>query len=81
MSMGVRVKVEIKAGNKAVVVPALVNSGYEAEGPELSIPVAVARELDLWPPRRFIMAETDTAGGPAHVYVLAERGQGKAHPE
>jgi len=39
----------------------------------LSIPVAVARELDLWPPRRFTMAEADTAGGPAHLYVLAER--------
>ena len=47
MSMGVRV--EIKVGNKAVVVPALVSSGYEAEGPELSIPVAGHRELDLRP--------------------------------
>ena len=41
--MGVRVRVEVKVGNKAVVVPALVNSGYEAEGPELSIPIPVAR--------------------------------------
>ena len=38
--MGVSEK--IKVGNKAVVVPALVSSGYEAEGPELSIPVSEA---------------------------------------
>ena len=48
--MGVRVRVEVKVGNKAVVVPALVNSGYEAEGPEISIPISVAPPAFMcWP--------------------------------
>ena len=71
--MGVRVKVRIEVGSKSVIVPALVNSGYEAEGPEVSVPIQVARELGLWPLERFRIAEVETAGGPAHVYVPTER--------
>lgn len=43
--MVVRVMVEIKHGNEIVESPALVNSGYEAEEPELHIPLALARVL------------------------------------
>jgi len=43
--MGVRVLVEIKRENKVVSSAALVNSGYEADEPELHIPLALARAL------------------------------------
>ncbi len=36
--MGVRVLVKIKRDNKVVSSAALVNSGYEADEPELHIP-------------------------------------------
>ena len=67
--MGVRVRLEIRANDRSVLVPALVNSGYEASEPELSIPIQVAKELSLWPPQEFQLEEVETAGGPAHVYV------------
>ena len=43
--MVVRVVVEIKRGDKVIESSALVNSGYEAEEPELHIPIALARTL------------------------------------
>jgi len=43
--MGVRVLVKIKRDNKVVSSAALVNSGYEADEPELHIPLALARTL------------------------------------
>lgn len=43
--MGVRVLVEIKRNNRVVNSAALVNSGYEADEPELHVPLALARVL------------------------------------
>ena len=43
--MVVRVVVEIKRGDKVIESSALVNSSYEAEEPELHIPIALARTL------------------------------------
>ena len=49
--MGVRVRLAVRIGSRSVVIPALVNSGYEADSPELSIPVSVAEELGGRPHR------------------------------
>jgi hypothetical protein len=41
----VRVPVELKSGEMTLRTAALANSGYEAEEPEVHIPIALARKL------------------------------------
>ena len=41
--MGVRVRVKIRCGGNNVITSALVNSGYEADEPEIHIPLALAK--------------------------------------
>ncbi|MBS7651993.1 MAG: hypothetical protein QW638_03875 [Candidatus Bathyarchaeia archaeon] len=71
--MAVRVKLRIRAkgsGGEAVS-PALVNSGFETEKPQLLIPVGLARVLGLWPPPiTSLIAELGTAGGPVRNYLV-----------
>lgn len=43
--MGVRVAVELKRGGKAATTPAVANTGYETEEPEIHLPLALARDL------------------------------------
>jgi len=45
----VRVRVRLRAGDREVVAAALANSGYEAEEPEVVVPVRVAERLSLYP--------------------------------
>ncbi|OYT38000.1 MAG: hypothetical protein B6U89_06475 [Desulfurococcales archaeon ex4484_58] len=67
----VRVKLEIKIKNLVKNIIAIVNSGYEADTPQLMIPATLARELNLWPPppdsRELVF---DTAGGPVKVWFV-----------
>lgn len=70
--MAVRVKLRIisKSG-KEVVTSALVNSGFEAETPQLLIPKSLAVSLDLWPPPlEAQLIEVGTAGGPVRNYLI-----------
>lgn len=68
----VRLKIEIKARDKAVSEIALLNSGYEAPTPQLLIPISTARKLNLWPPTQESQElEVDTAGGPLRVWYYA----------
>lgn len=49
---------------------ALANSGYEAETPQLLVPVKLAELLKLWPPKEGIEeSEFETAGGPLRVWI------------
>ncbi len=48
--MVVRVRVRIVKGDRTVETVALANSGYEAETPQLLVPIKLAEELGLWPP-------------------------------
>ena len=50
--VAIRVKLRIKSlrSNREVISSALVNSGFEAETPQLLIPRKLAVELGLWPP-------------------------------
>lgn len=69
--MAVRVRLRIARGDRAVETSALVNSGYEAETPQLLVPVGLARELGLWPPGAGCEeTEYETAGGPLRVWVF-----------
>lgn len=61
--MVVRVRIRIRYGERCIETIALVNSGYEASEPEITIPVSVAKELGLRPPKDFILGEAVTAGG------------------
>ena len=72
-SVAVRVKLRIKSlrSNREVVTSALVNSGFEAETPQLLIPRRLAAELGLWPPPDdACLIEVGTAGGPVRNYLV-----------
>ncbi|MCE4598849.1 MAG: retropepsin-like domain-containing protein [Desulfurococcales archaeon] len=50
---------------------ALVNSGFEAETPQLLIPRSLAAKLGLWPPPpEAYLVEVGTAGGPVRNYMV-----------
>jgi len=67
----VRVRLRLERGSKSLEVIALVNSGYEADTPQLMIPVSIARELGLWPPPSEALEDIfETAGGPLRVWII-----------
>lgn len=66
--MPVRVRIKIQAGEKTVETAALANSGYEAETPQLLVPIRLARELGQWPPSPESETQYETAGGPLTVW-------------
>jgi hypothetical protein len=69
--LAVRLKLRISREGKSVEVIALLNSGYEADTPQLMIPVWLAKELKLWPPPPESLERVfDTAGGPLRVWVV-----------
>ena len=49
--MVVRVRLRISREDKGLDVIAVVNAGYEADTPQLMIPIGIAEELGLWPPK------------------------------
>jgi len=65
--VAVRVRLRIKClkTGKEVVTSALVNSGFEAETPQLLIP----RRLSLDPEEAYLI-EVGTAGGPVRNYLI-----------
>lgn len=68
--MAVRVRLRVEREGSAREVVALVNSGYEADTPQLMVPVSLARELELWPPPPGAKEDVfDTAGGPVRVWI------------
>jgi len=68
--MVVRVRLRITKNSKIVETSALANSGYEAETPQLLVPIKLAQLLGLWPPGRGIEeSEYETAGGPLRVWI------------
>ncbi len=73
--MVVRVPVKLKVGERSVEVPALLNSGYGSDEPDVMIPVSVAEELGLWPPRDFRLEEVETAGGRIRIFSYPRRGK------
>lgn len=71
--MAVRVKLRINSryGGEALTT-ALVNSGFEAETPQLLLPRSLASILNLWPPPpEAQLIEVGTAGGPVRNYIVS----------
>ncbi|MEM4488491.1 MAG: hypothetical protein QXK88_06820 [Desulfurococcaceae archaeon] len=49
----------------------MVNSGFEAETPQLLVPRPLASTLNLWPPPpEAQLVEVGTAGGPVRNYLV-----------
>ncbi len=66
-----KLRIKSKVSGKEVVTSALVNSGFEAETPQLLIPRALASTLELWPPPpEAYLVEVGTAGGPVRNYLV-----------
>lgn len=70
MAIRVKLKIVSKLGGEALT-SALVNSGFEAETPQLLIPRSLALKLNLWPPPpEAQLMEVGTAGGPVRNYFV-----------
>ena len=68
--MVVRVRIRIERSERVVETSALANSGYEAETPQLLIPIRLAEALGLWPPTGGLEETVyETAGGPLRVWI------------
>ena len=63
--MAVRVKVKLEVRGREVITSALANSGFEAEEPEVVLPLRVAEKLDLYPklPSGTVVEEYVGVGG------------------
>lgn len=76
--VAVRVKLQLVRDEKVVTTVALINSGYEADSPQLIIPIQLAKQLNLWPPpsnsKELIF---DTAGGPLRVWFIPRAAKAK----
>jgi len=72
--MGVRVRLRIRRGKREIESSALVNTGFEAEDPEILLPAKLAEELGLYPPGTgAIIQEYDVVGGVAILVKCSER--------
>ncbi|MGC9020705.1 MAG: hypothetical protein ACP5KE_05800 [Candidatus Methanodesulfokora sp.] len=62
--MGVRVRVRLLHENAEVETTALVNTGFEAEQPEILLPAKLAGKINLYPPPEgSLLEEYSTVGG------------------
>jgi len=69
MYMAVRVRVRISVGDRSLETIALVNTGYEAETPQILVPIPAAEALGAWPPQGAFESTYETAGGPLRTWV------------
>ncbi|MFP3195315.1 MAG: hypothetical protein RXQ74_00420 [Caldivirga sp.] len=73
MAVRVRLRLRSKTLQETIETSALVNSGFEAESPQLLIPIPLARQLSLYPPPpTSSVIEVGTAGGPVRVFLVRE---------
>ena len=62
MILTCRVKVRLITKDRVVEEVALVNSGFEADSPDIVVPLSTAKELGLWPPKTSTIATIETGG-------------------
>jgi hypothetical protein len=73
MAVRVRLRLRSRTSQQSAEVAALVNSGFEAETPQLLIPVPLARQISLYPPPiTSSIIEVGTAGGPSRVLLVRD---------
>jgi len=71
VAVRVRLRVRCPRTGREAVTSALVNSGFEAETPQLLLPRGLAAKLGLWPPPDdAYLVEVGTAGGPVRNYLV-----------
>ena len=71
MAIRIRLRIRSLLDSGEVTTSALVNSGFEAETPQLLIPRSLAAKLGLWPPPpEARLIEVGTAGGPVRNYLI-----------
>lgn len=58
-----RVRVRIRVRDRVYEGKALLNSGFEADSPDIIVPVHVARDLKLWPPSTEVVITLETGRG------------------
>ena len=75
--MAVRVKLRVRSGVNEIVSPALVNSGYESDVPELLLPEQVAEALGLHPGVRKAIVERYRVAGGSEIRLLRLKGAGE----
>ena len=68
--MVVRVRLRVIGRTGRAELPALVNSGFEADGPQLILPVEVAQELGLLEEAKMLEAFEVAGGGRALGYRI-----------
>jgi len=69
--LGVRVRVKIATCGRVVESTALVNTGFEADEPQILVPhyLLVENNIDIGRLGKPVVLEYDTAGGPTSMYV------------
>lgn len=67
--MAIRIRLKLRAVRE-VEVRALVNSGFEANEPDIAIPLGVAEQLGLWPPSSGSLVEVVTASGGREAILI-----------
>ena len=75
--MAVRVKLRVRSGVNEIVSPALVNSGYESDVPELLLPEQVAEALGLYPGVKEAVVERYRVAGGSEIRLLRLKGAGE----
>jgi len=68
--LAVRVRLRVRGRTGQAELPALVNSGFEADEPQLILPVEVAQELGLLGEARMLEAFEVAGGGRALGYRI-----------
>ena len=67
----VRLKIRSMVNNRSIIVRALVSTGFRSESPDISLPIEVARRLNLWPPpENSYIIEAETASGKTSLYLI-----------
>ena len=73
MAVRVRLRIRNRLSGSMIETSALVNTGFETETRQLLLPLALARELGLYPPPPgAAVVEFGTAGGPVRNYVVRD---------
>ncbi|WP_143701302.1 hypothetical protein [Vulcanisaeta thermophila] len=67
-----RVRLRIVHRNNNVITTSLVNTGFEADTPQLLIPINLARKLNLWERaiNEGVIQTYGTVGGPVRLYAV-----------
>jgi hypothetical protein len=81
--MGVRVKLRVSSDIGEIEASALLNTGFEGEGPEVLFPLRAAELLGLWPslPKGAEIRGFETPGGVVRMYYLRQAVKARAITE